>query len=220
MSGHLLDVRDGVLEDAAAERLFCWLERLSFSSVHAEGWKSVWRLGGGSPLRGPTWSVDETGECPPGADLPAALRPLARELARSLLAGKARRMVSLTPWIYPAGTGLGLHRDDRAFEGSYAYYLTREWDVHWGGLLGAVEEDPARPAPDRAILDAAGERSSVARTGRGEWVAPVWNRLVIIAPQVRHFISSVDPAAGDRGRISIAGFVHRRMPPGGAARRR
>jgi hypothetical protein len=201
-------VFEKVLPDADAERLLSWTETVEYRGVHGGKWRSVWRLGDGEPLRGPTWTISEDAGTREGAP-PPALRPLADALRRLVLAGHRDCNLSLTPWIYPQGTALGLHRDDRAFDGSYVFFLTREWDVHWGGLLHCLADSPTETTPPRAVLDVTAERRSVSATGRGLWIAPVWNRLVFIAPWVRHFISRVDANAGDRVRVTIAGFLHK-----------
>jgi hypothetical protein len=210
----LVSVYDDFLGAGAAHDVLSWLDGLTYKSVHAEGWRSVWRLTGASVLRGPTWSVDCNGDPGPEGPIPIPLRAFARSLGDLVLRDDAQWLVSMTPWIYPVGAGLGLHRDDRRYRGAYSYYLTPEWDVHWGGLLLAVADSPAAILPERAVFDARQERESVAEVGRGSWVLPAWDRLVVIPSHVRHSVTPVDAAAGDRPRISIAGFIHKRSQPG------
>ena len=203
-----------VLSEPELWALQSWAERVTYQGVHHERWRSVWRIGEGEPLRGPTWSILAVGHSPeaqrPDQSCPPALAPLAAVLQRLLMSGREDDVrVSMTPWIYSRGTALGLHSDDGQFEGSYIFYTVPDWDVHWGGLLHCVAEAPGADVPPRAILDATAERVSVTATGRGIWIAPVCNRLVTLAPRVRHFISRVDPNAGDRSRTTIAGFIHR-----------
>jgi len=211
-----LHIVDAVLAEQDAERLLAWLETVRYRSVHHEGWRTVWRLLEGSPLRGPTWIAGgERNE-----EMPPALIPLVTALTEIALRDRPGYQVSITPWLYPVGTALGLHQDDGDYDGAFVFYLTREWDVHWGGLLSCVTElQTARPSP-RAILDPGRERASVAGSGQGQWVAPAWNRLVLIAPQVRHFISRVDAAAGDRVRITLGGFFHPQTSTGAGRIRR
>jgi hypothetical protein len=202
-------VSDAVLQDTDVEQLLSWAETVEYRGVHDGKWRSVWRLGDGEPLRGPTWTISEDAGMGHDDTLPLALRPLAGALRRLVLPGAGGCKLSLTPWIYRPGTALGLHRDDRAFNGSYVFFLTREWDVHWGGLLHCLADTPAASTPPRAVLDMTAERRSVSETGRGLWIAPAWNRLVFIAPWVRHFISRIDANAGDRVRVTIGGFLHK-----------
>jgi hypothetical protein len=209
-----ISVYDAVLTDDEFRTLQQWAELARYQGVHHEQWRSVWRHGEGEPLRGPTWSIPtqdvSTGNAP--GNLPTALWPLAVTLVRTLReASRTFAGVSLTPWIYPTGTALGLHKDDGSFAGSYIFYTVPEWDVHWGGLLHCVADPPDAEVPRRAILDMTAERRSVSSVGRGPWIAPAANRLVTLAPHVRHFISRVDPNAGDRPRTSIAGFLHRTL---------
>jgi hypothetical protein len=203
---------EDVLSEPDLQALQTWAERVTYQGVHHMRWRPVWRIGEGEPLRGPTWTVAapaSAGGPPADRGCPLALEPLAAVLRRTLLHGPRRyARISLTPWIYPRGTALGLHRDDGRFDGSYIFYTVPEWDVHWGGLLHCVTEATDADLPPPAVLDASAERASVSATGRGMWIAPVRNRLVLLAPHVRHFISRVDPNAGDRPRTAIAGFIH------------
>jgi hypothetical protein len=205
-----LIVHDDFLDEAAAREIFAWLDSLVYKSVHSEGWKPVWRLTDASVLRGPTWSVGFDGSPGPEGELPLPLQALGHRIAQLVLEAGTQWMVSMTPWIYPVGSGLGLHRDDRRYRGAFSYYLTPEWDIHWGGLLLALANGPAAAMPKRAVFDPGRERRFVGKVGRGSWVLPAWNRLVVIPPDVHHSVTRVDTAAGDRSRISIAGFVHER----------
>lgn len=207
-----MTVYDDVLATAEFERLREWSESVRYQGVHHQQWRTVWRHGEGEPLRGPNWIAPVQGRPAPGpgAEVPPPLRPLAavlQEVTRSR--PRPPGQITMTPYIYPRGTALGLHRDDGAYDGSYIFYTVPEWDVHWGGLLHGVADPAGAPAAPRAVLDLSAERRSVAATGRGTWISPGRNRLVIIAPRVRHFISRVDPSAGDRPRTSIAGFFRR-----------
>ncbi|PEQ11328.1 hypothetical protein B2G71_17340 [Novosphingobium sp. PC22D] len=205
-----VSVTNNLLGEEQARSLLAWFERLSFKSVHEKRWKSVWRLTEKPALQGPTWTADAHGNGV-NTELPEPLQPLAREIARAMLDPRSNAwIVSLTPWIYPVASGLGLHRDDTLYDGAYTYYLTREWDVHWGGLLLLVPDDPDSPPVRRAVFEPEEERRSVAQIGHGSWILPSFDRLVTIPPHVRHAITRVEPAAGDRVRLSVAGFVHRR----------
>lgn len=203
-----VSVFDEVLAPEELRSLESWVEQITYQGVHHERWRTVWRLGEGEPLRGPTWTTSASGST--GSQIPPALQPLAATLREVLLKGRnEHEELSLTPWIYPRGTGLGLHRDNGRFDGSYVFYLVQEWDVHWGGLLNCIIDDADAIEPRRAVLDPRTERSSVASVGHGMWIAPARNRLVTLGAEVPHFISRVDYNAGDRARVSIAGFVHR-----------
>ncbi len=218
--GDGITVFDGVLSDDGCRKMLQWAESVLYVGVHHEGWRPVWRLGDGEPLRGPTWRIDAAGRVRNDEDraLPSELAALADLLRELLLPVGSPDDLSLTPWVYAPGAGLGLHRDDNAYGGSYVYYFMPIWDVHWGGLLHCVDEpDDGRrrdPAPVKAVFHHADEQRSVAQPGRGRWVVPRWNRLVTLAPHVRHFVSPVDARAGDRPRLSIAGFRHHRTDAG------
>ncbi|MGF6870596.1 hypothetical protein OKW35_000050 [Paraburkholderia sp. MM5477-R1] len=209
-----IQIIDDVLAPHDLAVLTPWAERLTYRGVHIDRWRSVWRLGDGEPLRGPTWlmsRVDAVSRHGLGVkSCPAELEPLAAVLRVMFLDGnRSSARASLTPWIYPPGTALGLHRDDGDLDGSYIFYFSRDWDVHWGGLLHCMVEPANDSVPARAILNPDEERKSVCLAGPGIWVSPAPNRLVILDSYVRHFISRVDSNAGDRPRLTISGFAHR-----------
>lgn len=207
-------VVDNVLAGPDFAALGRWADGLTYRGVHHDRWRPVWRLGDGEPLRGPTWMTslldDAPGTMAATNPLPPELGALSAVLRRMLLDGRRHgARISLTPWVYPHGTALGVHRDDGDFEGSYVFYFSQEWDVSWGGILHCIIDQPGADVPRHAVFDPAAERSALLRAGPGVWISPAPNRLVILDAQVSHFISRIDTNAGDRPRLSIGGFVHR-----------
>jgi hypothetical protein len=117
---------EDVLSEPDLQALQTWAERVTYQGVHHMRWRPVWRIGEGEPLRGPMWTVAAPGSAggpPADRGCPLGLEPLAAVLRRTLLHGPRRyARIILTPWIYPQGTALGLHRDDGRFDGSYIFY--------------------------------------------------------------------------------------------------
>lgn len=201
-------VFDEVLDRVELAGLQEWADRISYHGVHHGQWRKVWRIGEGEPLRGPTWWAGRSDD-PSEDGYPFELDPVVEALRHTLLTGAlSDARVSLTPWIYPQGTALGLHVDSEPYLGSYVYYLMPEWDLHWGGLLHFLPRQEGERVT-RPSLTGSDERGSMQSIRGGSWVLPRCNRLVLIAPWVEHFVSRIDPNAGDRSRLTIAGFVHR-----------
>lgn len=117
-------------------------------------------------------------------------------------------------YIYGAGTSLSWHRDDHQYyAGAFVYYAHPVWDVQWGGelLIADVEEPTELPVmPFR--FDHREYSDTLLESGRGHFVSPRPNRLVILGAQP-HRVSPVTAAAGDHVRASLAGFFVRETPP-------
>lgn len=222
-----LAVYDNVLSPAELRELLHWAERLEYESVHKVKWTNVWRMHDGAPLRGPTGfflrSADNAGsKSGPLSDPRGKLQPLSdRQGKLQPFVSKLRRIAlescpdilgswasfSVTPWIYPAGSGLSLHRDSYPYKGSFTFYFHPEWKLHWGGwLLSLAEQRGEFGELNISVFDDSREADLVASEGYGRWILPKPNRLVMIAPHTRHLISRVDQNAGSCLRLSLAGF--------------
>ncbi len=223
-----LAVFDDVLapDDFAALQAFC--NAADYVGVHGEGVAKVWRLGDGEPLRSHTWyhMPKPRGSRPPeerarftaptGTALDRFFAALSeRFAAMAPLVGDAGRdwhTVSSCPFIYPRGTTLSLHQDGEAYSGAYVYYLHPRWKIGWGGhliVLDPLGRDGAVAALHPPWLDDALDEPYVDDTGIAACVFPKTKRLVVLAPNLPHLITRVDPNAGDQPRVSLAGFFER-----------
>jgi hypothetical protein len=167
----------------------------------------VWHLGDRPPLIG-----DRCDEVVPGAALPhSPFAPLAQALADRIVRFHGRciriRRFSMRMHAMLPGASIGVHHDGNdAASGGYVYYLSEDWDPHWGGLLVAFDPGPFERAPAFSLLDVARERPQVAATRFNTAVVPVADRLVVLRNPVRHMVTPVTPAAGDRPRLTIVGY--------------
>jgi hypothetical protein len=198
----------------------------------------VWRVRDGFPLRGvPDVMRVVGGEgktthvlYPTGTPLDALAEALEGAVADDRVGSVVGRPVerwdrfSLTSWVYPQGTGLSLHHDGTAgYTGAYAFFLTPDWDPHWGGLLLVFEGAAnvglggSRAKRLRKWIEGAEERAALLNPGLARCVLPVANRVVFIHPEAHHLVTVVNAAAGDRARMSVAGFFSRVVakPKGG-----
>jgi hypothetical protein len=215
-------VFDDVLAEEEFAGLFRFLGTLDYASVHRAGWRKVWRLYDGDPLRGPTtWYrpgvVPKVGH---GRRTPINLvvdwilerQP---EIASVVGAeGADWAKLSLTPWIYPVGSGLSLHQDGSAYSGAFTFFVHQEWRLHWGGHLLVLDSrtrsrrsSSGEHAP--AFLDDRQESARAFDPGFALTVLPKPNRIAFLSPEALHLLTRVDPNAGQAARISIAGFFHR-----------
>ena len=132
---------------------------------------------------------------------------------------------SISSFIYPAHTGLSLHKDGRQiYSGAYTFFLSPYWDIHWGGML--IVLDPATQLADEQIkvhgqasasfanvwLDRERENPHVYTPGLGQVVLPKRNRMVFINPDCLHMITHVNEHAGDHVRMALSGFFHAKPP--------
>jgi hypothetical protein len=127
-------------------------------------------------------------------------------------AGHAWEKLSLTPWIYPVGSGLSLHKDGAAYSGAFTYFAHPEWRLHWGGHLLVL--DPRTPVRGRQpeappFFDDRAESRRAFDPGFALTVFPKPNRIAFLPPGALHLLTRVDANAGQAARVSVAGFFHR-----------
>jgi hypothetical protein len=227
-------VFDDFLPEDEYERLYEYTCTCDYKHINTDGTVSrVWRPRDGFPLRG-TRNLFYQGEetdterkkpdwvYPTGTGLdPFAkrLKTLAPEVQPLIGAHPADwQQFTVTSWIYPAGTGLSLHDDGGKYSGAYVYFLNPHWNIHWGGLLMLLaqgttekiqqyrEEDGAQRFVRKKWSDESEESMLVWDPGFANCILPKCNRLVLIANDAQHLVTTVSPSAGDHMRRSLAGF--------------
>lgn len=181
-------------------------------------WIRVWRLGDGVPLRGITWehykgqtyALDRDGRTAP-AIISAIFEKITSILSNDGLrkAGIAtdqwtRLCVAL--YAYPPRTSLSWHRDDD-YLGSFVLYCHDYWGARWGGELLLGGDSMAEFTWDS--FDSSSLDGVLLEIPFGYFVPPRSNRLVIMAANVPHMIAPVRELAGERIRLSLAGFFYR-----------
>jgi hypothetical protein len=218
-------VYDEVLPGAAFTELFRHLGGLEYTSVHHEGWRKVWRLHDGDPLRARTvWyrpgqsEASRSSTYPTGTAIDRLIAWVAErqtEIASVVGTGGIEwARLSFTPWIYPAGSGLSLHQDGSSYSGAFTYFAHPEWRLHWGGHLLVLDPrtrsrtaSPAEIGP--SFLDDRQESLRAFDPGFALTVFPRPNRIAFLSSTALHLLTRVDPNAGQAARLSVAGFFHR-----------
>lgn len=223
-SSDALLIYDDFLPPADFAAAFAYCNEAEYRGVHAAKVKKAWRLHDGEPLRGPTWFW---GPRKPPAERKHLHYPTGTGIDPFIIALRRRRneyapvvgaapadwdVCSVISWIYPVGTGFSVH-DDGAYTGSYIFYAHREWKMHWGGHLivldrGALASGESDPSVglDPPWLDHGLDAVHMNDPGIATCVFPKPNRLVLIRGRVPHFVTRVDASAGDRARVTLAGF--------------
>jgi hypothetical protein len=191
-----------------------------YHSVHTPRWDKAWRLGDGSPLRGGGVYYDPANSSRrPGVRYPTssvvdefidAVRGLTAE-HRDVVGteGVDWAAIFLSPWLYPVGSALSLHRDGGDYSGAFTFFAHPRWGVHWGGELLLLDDDPSGASPPSQGTTGWLEEDQVGR-GLAMCVFPRPNRLVLVGPERPHMITRVDANAGDHVRTTLAGFFLRR----------
>ena len=224
-SGQII-VMDDFLDAGGFDRVLDYCGQVEYRSVHSNLRSKVWRIGDGVPLQGPTtyWTNDRDAFAP---DEQRPLHPTGSAIdifidrlvfvlhyAEQLIGSPVNNWFdfSVAPWIYPAGSGLSLHQDGFSYSGAYTYFAHRSWNVHWGGYLLVMDPRTSSPryheilGPHVFWIDDEKESNPALEPGFAHCIFPRPNRLVLIGPEAQHLLSRVDANAGNRPRISIAGF--------------
>jgi Rps23 Pro-64 3,4-dihydroxylase Tpa1-like proline 4-hydroxylase len=220
-------VIDNFLPVAAFAALRDHVQSLDYKRINSEGVMGrAWHIQDGMPFRSvdllwyDRWGqrfgslFDEVFQAFEG--LYSELVPSVGEFGRDWLRW------SVNAWIYQVGTGLAMHADGAGvYSGAFAYYLNDVWAPHWGGLLVLADTrvEPLIPINEpgadvqglyrRQWLHADGRDEAVMEIGLGQVIFPKPNRAVFMGPTVEHMVTPVLPSAGDRHRLSLAGFFHR-----------
>lgn len=227
-----LVVADDVL---SADRFKALCQEVAYGEyrwVHAQKWDKAWRAWDGQPLRGESVYYDPSnvfgwrGATYPTATSVDALIDSVRHTAAACtdvvgVEGLDWVALYLSPWLYPVGSALSLHRDANLYTGSFTFFVHPRWSVHWGGELlasrGAFSDHAGRDSAEVFESLRAGDEPWMTDEASGDAdgsgiatsVSPRPNRLVLIGPDRPHRIARVDQNAGARVRASIAGFFLR-----------
>jgi hypothetical protein len=194
----------------------------SYAIVHREEWRKPWRLGDGLPLYGTTtyyrrnpalYEVREEPRYPTQTPIDKfidGINAVAAEAAD--IVGETWSGITVSPWVYPLGSALSLHRDNAPYAGSYTFFIHREWNFHWGGQLlildsrTGAEDDPDLSPLSPHWLSDADERRVGMEPGLATCVLAKPNRLVLVAPRAYQMVTRVDVNAGNHPRVTLAGF--------------
>ena len=127
-------------------------------------------------------------------------------------------------YAYPVGSKNPWHEDMGTL--TYAYYMHKEWQINWDGILlivpynkvelkqllnlnnGTVHNDDYKLSMSPMEMFEQREKyKNILDYGSGYFIAPKPNRLVIINKHVVHGINRVDKDAGENIRLSISGCI-------------
>lgn len=206
-------VYDDVLPSESFVQLRRFVNELPFLGVQNGSQRKIWRVRDGNPLAGPPY-----GPAPVGTRLSASMEEPSfvrlldeiEDCASSAGLIEEFHGFTVAPWAYPTGSGLGPHVDGKNhYNGSYIYYLHKNWHACQGGLLLVLDPSttPKRgDEPELPWIDGEDvERERQDDPGHGCVVLPAPNRLVLLSARAEHMITTVTRGV----RLSIAGFFYR-----------
>ena len=152
-------------------------------------------------------SGEEPGVYPSGTAIDRVMEAVLAEAAASAdLVGEDWAHLTARLYAYPAGAGLSWHVDDSTlYDGAFVYYAHPHWNAHWGGELLVAEDTPADMPIMGHRFDDEEFSAALTESGRGRFIAPKPNRLVLLggAP---HMVQPVRAAAGSHVRATVSGF--------------
>lgn len=224
-----LVVADDFLPAGTFDLLRREVARGRYKSVHSQTWDKAWRPWDGQPLRGEAVYFDPgrvfgwTGATyPTGSSVDALVDAVRRmtELFPEVVGVEGANWTALylSPWLYPVGSALSLHRDGDRYSGAFTHFVHDRWNTAWGGELIAARSAPpeARTPVPAGTSDHIDEEWMAAEGGEdpddpgvATCISPKPNRLVLLGPDRPHRIARVDQNAGARMRASVAGFFLR-----------
>lgn len=214
-------VIDNFMDDDELEKLRNYLKAEPFFFDNSFEWKKVWHPLDGQVLVTSPVSYGKTGRgsnvYPTGTAFDLffdAMRNQMPEIER--IVGRSARKIKFvaSSYLYRAGWGLSWHNDAGPYCGAFAFYIHEHWRGNWGGeLMIHPEERLFTPQPGSVDLGYAQgggfEQAAFSPSGRGEFVMPLPNRLVLMGEGLLHAINPVSVKAGENMRFSVAGFFLR-----------
>ena len=150
---------------------------------------------------------EEPGVYPSGTAIDRVMEAVLAEAAASAdLVGEDWAHLTARLYAYPAGAGLSWHVDDSAlYDGAFVYYAHPHWNAHWGGELLVAEDTPADMPIMGHRFDDEEFSAALMESGRGRFIAPRPNRLVLLG-SAPHMVQPVRAAAGSHVRATVSGF--------------
>ena len=220
---------DNLLTPEEHEYVWTYIQEERLEKVHAHRWVKAFRLTDGEPLWGPPYLSDvyeadeENAIYPTNKAIDIIIKKLKdlAPLCQDLIGEQHKDWAYFfaRAYVYPANTGLSWHRDnENNVTGAYVYYAHPFWDTQWGGefLMAPLKTRQAIfPKTERykeetkfigSHLNNRHEVDILMEEGRGHYIMPKPNRLVVMTSGVLHCIKKVDQAAGNKVRATIQGF--------------
>lgn len=211
-------VIDNFMDAAEMKAVRAYVEQEPFFFDNAFEWKKVWHPLDGQVLVTSPANYGETGRA--GDSFPTdtpldlffnAMEEHAAAIARVLRCAPGDIKYVVSAYLYRVGWGLSWHNDAGPYTGAFAYYIHEQWRGNWGGELMIIPDErlfePQPGAVDLGYEQGGGFRDpAFSASGRGEFVMPLSNRLVVMSQALLHSINPVKPQAGENMRFSLAGF--------------
>lgn len=210
-------VFDNVVEPNEFDALYRWFENQPFVFKVAQGeWKKAWGTTDGSMLTGRSF------EFPSSLDidlheLDKPLEPwiskLKDALYNSVIDMSEVSAIVLTPFVYPAGTGLRWHNDTN-YVGAFTYYAHREWSAEWAGEFLTIEADEYIEKPEGLTWHAFDNYEVdkfIIDHGFGTFIHPKPNRLIINKAGDKGILHKVNKSTMQaKDRLSLQGFLRKK----------
>jgi hypothetical protein len=205
-------VIDDLIPQDQFNNLWVHIQAEKFRNPHADKWEKVWRLTDGNCVSGQNYQLSNK-PFNNYMDAVSSYMLAACKYAQEIAGNQGQHWIeaSFKSYLYPRGTKLSWHNDAGSYQAALTYYVHPYWGSTWGGELMTADvpdfkelKEQPRSAPH---LEHKWEDELVGTRGKGEWIFPKPNRLVIMAGGVYHSINRVDNDAGDHARCSIVCFL-------------
>ena len=197
--------------------LLQYFDAAAFRPVLPDAWGSAYRIDDGNPLVGVEMLSDgirdDDSRCvfPTGTALDVIVQRVteSRHISRDIVGDKDQEWdyFTICPYVYPVGSAIGWHSDKHG-SGAFVYYAHQSWGANWGGelLVAYVSKDCGpNSASNRGIFRNEAIEAAL-HQGVGYYFAPAPNRIVFLRQGTPHMVNRVRSAAGEKARLSVAGF--------------
>ena len=197
-------VYDDVLSEEDFEKVWTYLNKGEYSTVHHMGWQKVWQPNDGTPLVGK--ENFQHRNAPFNCEMDIVHKQIFRIAQKHSDIVEGWEEFTLRSYIYPRGTKLSWHNDG-AYKGAAIFYAHPTWSAEWGGelLMAEIPKSAHGLAKDEP-LDPRHRDKMLGEWGMGQYVTPNPNRIVMTHGDVWHSLARIDDDAGDNCRCSVVCF--------------
>jgi Rps23 Pro-64 3,4-dihydroxylase Tpa1-like proline 4-hydroxylase len=211
-------VYDDVLSASDFTQLFDWYNAIPLVNKVAQGvWNKTWNLSDGNILVGQERNWSSTA-LPKLEDHDLPVLPFINQATESVLNSglfddDTVIDFAMTPFCWPAGTGLSWHNDSN-YIGAFTYYCHNHWNPEWGGEFLTVEADQYilddKTAVKWRVFDNRELHELILNHGHGHFIHPKPNRMIINKGGTRGILHKVARSTVNSGpRLTLQGFIRK-----------
>ncbi|MEZ9625876.1 2OG-Fe(II) oxygenase [Aliivibrio fischeri] len=207
---------DDLLSEDVFFSVFNEFASKNFLKRNSREWDKVWRIEDGSSFVEEDINILSKSHCAINSMIEFLISEIISVSYIAKCMNNDWKKVSHRAGFFNSGEGLSWHDDGKGKFAAFTFYAHKKWNVQWGGELlidytdveefSLINEKDNQDFLNQLSFDNEMENDVLSRIGRGDYINPKPNRLVILKSGAFHKINPVSKCAGFNKRMSIQGF--------------